>query len=300
VAEYLSRDRDAWHQARDGAIAVMRGRAERYRRQSLPERLAAGLPSSPSVNALRRRLRPMFTRLLASSRTNLVATLPDGERFVVAPEHRHVTWNPDEYRAFKAAVHPGCIVFDVGANAGGYSVLFAQWVGPTGQVYAFEPDARAFESLTTHIRLNGVAGWTTASSDAVLDRSGPASLIGSEPPGGSRIASSDADTLCATPVAGVTIDEVCRDLGVLPDVIKIDVEGAELAVLRGARDTITAAGDRLTLFVEMHPALWSEAGYTLHDLQIECARMGLEPQSICGGDRWGTEGVCVMLRKKHR
>ncbi len=278
----------------------MQGRAERYRRQSLPELLAASLPAIGPVNALRRRLRPMFTRLLMSSRTNLVATLPDGERFLVAPEHRHVTWNPDEYRAFKAAVHTGGVVFDVGANAGAYSVLFAQWVGPTGQVYAFEPDARAFEALTAHLRLNGVAGWTTASAAAMLDRSGPASLIVSGPLGGSRLARSDADTPNATPVTGISIDDVCRERGVSPDVIKIDVEGAELAVLRGARDTIAAAGDRLTLFVEMHPALWPQAGYTLPDLQVECAQLGLEPQSICGGDRWGTDGVCVMLRKKQR
>jgi FkbM family methyltransferase len=299
VAEYVSRDRDAWDQAREGDIAVMQGRAERYRRRSLPERLIASLPASRPVNALRRRLRPMFTRLL-TSRANFVATLPDGERFEVAPEHRHVTWNPDEYRAFKAAVHTGRIVFDVGANAGAYSVLFAQWVSRTGHVYAFEPDARAFEALATHLRLNGVAGWTTASSAAVLDRSGPASLIVSGPPGGSRIARGDADAPYATPIPGVSIDDVCREQGVLPDVIKIDVEGAELAVLRGARDTITAAGHRLTLFVEMHPALWPQAGYTLHDLQVECDRMGLEPRSICGGDSWGTDGVCVMLRKKHR
>ena len=278
---------------------MMQGRAERYRRQSLPERLAARLPASRPINALRRRLRPVWSRLLASSSASLVATLPDGERIAIASAHCHITWNPDEYRAFKTAVRTGSVVFDVGANAGAYTVLFAKWVGPTGHVYAFEPDFRAFSALTSHLRLNAVADWTIASAAAVLDRSGPASLFVSESPGGSRLAPSHAST-SARPVSGVTIDQMWRERGVLPDVIKVDVEGAELAVLRGARETIAAAGERLTLFVEMHPALWREAGYSLDDLQAECAGLELEPQSICGGDRWGTDGVCVMLRKASR
>ena len=277
---------------------MMQGRAESYRRQSLPERLAEKLPTSGRVAALRRRLRPMFTRLLSSG-TTLAATLPDGERIVLAPEHRHLTWNPDEYRAFKAVVHPGSIVFDVGANAGAYTVLFAQWVGPAGHVYAFEPDGRAFEGLAAHLRLNGVAEWTTASSAAMLDRPGSASFVVSDTPGGSRVAL-DLEIDAGRRVETVTIDGVCRERGVVPEVIKIDVEGAELSVLRGARETIATAGDRLTLFVEMHPALWREAGYSLQDIQVECARQGLEPQSICGGDRWGTDGVCVMLRREGR
>ena len=277
----------------------MQGRAESYRRRSLPERLATMLPAAGRVAALRRRLRPVFTRLLSSG-TTLEATLPDGERIALVPAHRHVTWNPDEYRAFKAAVRPGSIVFDVGANAGAYTVLFAQWVGSGGHVYAFEPDGRAFDGLTAHLRLNGVAEWTTASSAAVLDRPGSASLVVSDSPGGSRVASALGIDGAGRKVQAVSIDHVCRERGVVPDVIKIDVEGAELSVLRGARDTIAAAGDRLTLFVEMHPALWREAGYSLHDMQVECARLGLEPRSICGGDRWGTDGVCVMLRREGR
>lgn len=277
----------------------MQGRAERYRRQSLPERLATMLPTGDRVAALRQRLRPVFTRLLSSG-ASLAATLPDGERVALSPAHRHVTWNPDEYHAFKAAVRQGSIVFDVGANAGAYTVLFAQWVGPSGHVYAFEPDGRAFDGLTAHLRLNGVVDWTTASADAVLDCPGPVSLLVSDSPGGSRVASGLATGRTTRTVQAVSIDYVCAERCIVPDVIKIDVEGAELAVLRGARETIAAAGDRLTLFVEMHPALWHKAGHGLQEVQVECRRLGLEPQSICGGDRWGTEGVCVMLRRKAR
>ena len=58
----------------------------------------------------------------------------------VAPEFRHLTWNPEEYTAFRAAVRPGGVVLEAGANVGAYTMLFAQWVGPAGRVFAFEPD----------------------------------------------------------------------------------------------------------------------------------------------------------------
>ncbi len=61
-------------------------------------------------------------------------------------------------------------------------------------------------------------------------------------------------------VPTVTIDSFCAREGLLPSFIKIDVEGAELAVLRGARETIRRGGDALALFVELHPSIWSLGG----------------------------------------
>ena len=67
---------------------------------------------------------------------------PRGRVVLVAAEFRHITWNPEEYAAFRAAVRPGDVVLEAGANVGAYTMLFAQWVGPAGRVFAFEPDPR--------------------------------------------------------------------------------------------------------------------------------------------------------------
>ncbi len=73
-------------------------------------------------------------------------------------------------------------------------------------------------------------------------------------------------------VSAVSIDQFCADRGLTPQVIKIDVEGAELAVLRGARATIAAAGPGLQLFVEMHPHLWTERGIAAEDVRASAKR----------------------------
>src|SRR5690349_9663645 len=72
-------------------------------------------------------LRALFRGVLslASRGRGFECVLPGGEVVRVAPAFRHVTWNRDEYDAFKAAVRPGASVLDVGANVGAYSLLFA-------------------------------------------------------------------------------------------------------------------------------------------------------------------------------
>ena len=59
----------------------------------------------------------------------------------MAPAFRHITWNPDEYTAFRASVRAGDVVLEAGANVGAYTMLFAQWAGPAGRVAGAVRDA---------------------------------------------------------------------------------------------------------------------------------------------------------------
>jgi hypothetical protein len=96
----------------------------------------------------------------------------------------------------------------------------------------------------------------------------------------------------------VSIDQFCAEHRLAPRLIKVDVEGAELAALRGARATVAAARGALQLFVEMHPHLWAEAGISPDDLRQECEAQGLVAERLDGSreDPWQTEGVCLRLR----
>ena len=80
--------------------------------------------------------------MLQTGGRGLSCTLPGGERIRALPEHRYLSWNPQEYAAFKRAVSPGMVALDIGANVGAYSMLLGQWVGPAGRVFAFEPAPR--------------------------------------------------------------------------------------------------------------------------------------------------------------
>jgi FkbM family methyltransferase len=270
-----------------------------YRAAGVAESIAGALPSGTALRWLRRRLRPVFHRWLASRRSPLVSVLPAGERFVVSPAHRHVSWNPDEYAAFRASVRPGATVLDVGANVGAYSVLFARWTGTAGRVVALEPDPVAFAGLEAHLRLNGMEDRVTAICAAATDGSrSRARLATSSSSGLARLVDEHAGRDSAIEVRATSIDELCRSHGLAPSVIKIDVEGAELQVLRGARHTIAAAGPELALFVEMHPAIWRDAGVAPEEVARECEAQGLWPERLDGtsGGLGTTEGVCVRLR----
>jgi FkbM family methyltransferase len=283
-------------------MSATTSRGDSFRTKSLPERLAEALPSGGALGSLRQRLKPLFNRWLARHDDGFRSVLPGGEVVLVSPAFRHITWNREEYNAFRAAVTTGATIIEAGSNVGAYTVLFGQWVGPGGQVFAFEPDPTAFEGLRRHVEINHIGDRVTPVAAAISDGSQKSlRLVLGESSGISRMAH-DADGAVSNvaEVPALSIDAFCAEHRLRPSVIKIDVEGAELAALRGARQAITAAGSRLQLFVEMHPALWPALGYAAEDVERECRAQGLTVEHLDGSQQgvWTTEGVCLRLRPK--
>lgn len=271
---------------------------EGYRIRSFAERLASAVPSAGPFASWRRRLRPMFERWIASG-GGLRSELPGGEIVQMAAAFRHMTWNPREYAAFRAAVRPGDVILDAGANVGAYTLLFAQWTGAAGRVFAFEPDPDACRGLEQHVALNGLGERITVVRAAITDGASeriPFATFGSS--GISRIAARD-EAGVVHDVAATSIDRFCDARGVVPSTIKIDVEGAELAALRGARRTIARMPAGGTVFVEMHPQLWPALGISADDIAAECATQGLAIAGLDGSttEWWETEGVCLRLTR---
>jgi FkbM family methyltransferase len=127
-------------------------------------------------------------------------------------------------------IKPGWVVFDIGAHAGFYSLLAARRVGPDGRVYAFDPLPINVANLMRHIELNHLAN-IHVFPVAVSDRSG---IIEMSP-------GDDSYSAHVAPGGGITVDAVALDdlsmagrIGE-PNLVKVDAEGAELAVLQGAR-----------------------------------------------------------------
>lgn len=156
---------------------------------------------------------------------------------------------PPELQTAVAHLDPGNTIIDVGAAKGGYAYAFAKAVGSTGRVIACEPNPDSFRELAqctwalpVDARQTGVgssAGQLTLhvprSSDAGVD-AGLGTFTG---------AFDDSDLAVHVPVT--TIDDLAAPIERV-DVIKIDVEGWELEVLRGATETIERF--RPTLVVE--------------------------------------------------
>lgn len=233
--------------------------------------------------------------MLQTGGRGLRSALPHGEVVYVHPAHRFMSWNPAEYEAFRSAVRPGTVALDVGANVGSYSVLLGQWVGAGGRVYAFEPAHGVFDGLARHVALNHLQHVVRPVAAAVGDHDGVARLTISPTAGESRLAA-PSDAGAEEGVAVVSIDRFCARERIEPDFIKIDVEGWELAALRGARETIGRRRNTLSLFVEMHPSVWPLIGVTKDDVLAELDGQSLQIAPLTAGrDPWAVEGECVRL-----
>ncbi len=154
------------------------------------------------------------------------------------------SWEREVQSLFAHVVYEGGVVFDVGAAAGFYTLLASFLVGPTGRVCAFEPIPRAIAYLKKHLVLNQISNATIIEA-AVSDRNGSVTLqVGDGDYG--RISSDGTFS-----VRSVTLDELVFAGAIPPpDFVKIDVEGAELLVLSGARGILISS--RPTLFLAVH------------------------------------------------
>jgi len=148
-------------------------------------------------------------------------------------------------KAFEESVAQGGVVFDIGANAGFYTLLASVLVGPQGRVFAFEPDPRNLRYLKEHLRINGIKNVSVIEA-AVADCAGVAHFDAGPNLSTGRLAADG----CLT-VRTVSLDEMMRR-GELPppDCMKIDVEGGEMLVLTGAR--VLLGNRRPILFLATH------------------------------------------------
>jgi FkbM family methyltransferase len=267
------------------------GEGRGFRQSNVFERAAAlasrRLPAGP--------IRAWITRgfdvamWIGTAGRGLRSTLPHGEVVRLTPACRRTFWNLEEYEAFRAATQPGDVVIEAGAHTGAYTVLFAQWVGATGHVFAFEPVPSIARELRAQLTLNRVADRVTVIGAAVAEGAGTLSLTRPALPG-----DPDAHRL-AVPTVG--LDEFCAERGARPRLVKVDVEGAELSVLRGARATFAAARPG-HVFVEMHPSLRPACGLTAANVQQELHHQRLRAEPLRPKDDvWRVEGICARLSR---
>lgn len=173
-------------------------------------------------------------------------------------------YEPQETRLLSLLLQPGMTVVDAGANWGYFTLLAAHLVGSRGRVVALEPDPRMWALLEWNTRLNRL-GQVEALPIAAGRERGTLTLEGHDSASGNRGVSrivADADPHSATTftVASARLDDLLTERGVGDvDLVKIDVEGAEDAVLDGMRAGL-AAGRYRRVLIELHPGLLAARG----------------------------------------
>ena len=198
---------------------------------------------------------------------------------------------------FRARLRAGACCFDVGANVGIYVLQFAHWTGPSGHVVAFEPNPGARDVLATHVALNGLARRVTVVDAALSDAPGHATMYAAGADGMSRLDAPNrllADHARPITVPVTTLDAYCASTARRPDGLLIDVEGFEIAVLKGAMRTLRGAA-LAAIVVEMHPDVWASANTTRGEAEATLAALGLAPVPLTGQrDPLGEYGLVAL------
>jgi FkbM family methyltransferase len=161
-------------------------------------------------------------------------------------------------------LQPGMTVIDVGANVGYYTLLAASCVGPTGKVFAIEPSPYAYARLKETVAANALSQVVTL--QAALGSAGGEGVL-YMPPSGNHSPSMvlcDQEDYWRVPLR--TLDDCLEEWGLeRVDLLKMDVEGFEPQVLRGARLALSTGKIR-TLLCELNDWLLRRAGGSAEEL----------------------------------
>lgn len=191
-------------------------------------------------------------------------------------------WEADLDRFFDEAVRPGMIIADVGAHVGIHTLSLAQRVGRGGHVYAFEPVPNAAVLLRRHLKLNKLDDRVTVVESAVGEFEGYEEMdvdpVNADP-GNSFVTRPYAPAPKRLRVRVVTLAGFFKEQNLCPSLIKIDVEGYELRVLRGSTGLLRGG---VVLACAVHPWHLQQLGESEEQLFREAEERGLEVVTLQG------------------
>ena len=183
-------------------------------------------------------------------------------------EARNGRWEPRVIEFLTATLRAGDVFLDVGAYFGPYTLLASRLVGSEGRVYAFEPDPVARALLARNVRENGARNVTIV--PYVVQAQPGTAWLSSERLGNALTSVDPSHGLLE--VEAVTLAGFCREHGVTPAVVKIDVEGGEASILTEKAEPFVS---RLrALVVEIHERRLRASGQQPAQLLELFARWG--------------------------
>jgi FkbM family methyltransferase len=217
---------------RSGALALSQRLLESHRLYSTPDGYLFGIDSADAFQAL------------------MVTGLYDSEVTRVACGY----------------ARPGTVVIDGGAQLGYLTLRLARAVGAAGQVHAFEPDPRAVPMLREHVVSNQLP-WVTVNESGLLDRACSVDLALPAVLGWASVIPGAWNAEATARVPMTTLDVYVSEHRIEPEeisLIKLDLEGAELDALRGARGTLSATHS--AVLVEYLPERMRQVGQDPQEL----------------------------------
>jgi FkbM family methyltransferase len=218
----------------------------------------------------------------------LIADLPDDLGLYVHDERdQHVSkrlreeglWEPYETQLLLKILNPGNVLIDVGANLGYYTVIGSTQVGPSGKVFAFEPEPQNFELLQKNCHLNSLDN-VQLHHAALSDTNGSGYIYLNESNLGDHQVYDAGEDRERRKIQMMVGSELLATQTDRADLIKIDTQGAEYHVLKGLEALILQSLPELHIIVEFWPAGLGRAGASGSDLLEVLVGYGLPMQII--------------------
>lgn len=191
----------------------------------------------------------------------------------------------DHIAIVQYVIKPGDIVLDIGANIGFYALMEADLVGASGHVYAIEPDTRNLALLEKNVALNEFQDRITIHPGGMSDHDGIEKMYVAQKTNLNTFVSPDDHAFLAPHLVADTadihmtsIDAFVQKHNIKPTMIRMDIEGYEVEVLRGARETLAGA-ETFAILMELHPDAYSPD----HSLEAELRYLfdhGFEPSVL--------------------
>lgn len=173
------------------------------------------------------------------------------------------SYEPRTLRAYRRILRPGGVVADIGANIGAHTLHFANLVGDTGRVFAFEPTDYASRKLRANLALNPTLV-PRVSVEQVFLVADAASKVPESVPSSWPVAGPGADDLhtghlgkfqALAAATAITADDYFSRKGLARlDLVKLDVDGHEFSVLQGFQATIRRF--RPPILIELAPYVY--------------------------------------------
>jgi FkbM family methyltransferase len=213
------------------------------------------------------------------------------------------TYEPTFYLPFVARIEPGMTVFDIGAHVGIFALGAAKRVGRTGRVVAFEPAPQTAAVLKRHVAFNGMRDRIRVEEAVVSDSEKPVAFFvynDSMAASLSRVNVEDLNpevrsaSVLEVEVPSYTLDGYCRERKLTPQVIKLDVEGAEHRVLLGGRELLSQ--NDVTILCEVHPKQMVNCGGSLDGFLALVAQLGYEVEPLDEPNPLGTYHSLITRR----
>jgi FkbM family methyltransferase len=164
-------------------------------------------------------------------------------------------WEPNNLSLLHQVLREGDYVVDIGAHVGHFTIYAAHLVGPTGRVIAVEPAPGNVSALQANLERNDICAIVSAVQAALSDTNGKAVIFDDGDTGGTEYSlfpNRHGVRGIAFDTNVLTLDSLVKEHNLeRVNFVKMDTEGAELAILLGSSETLSYHG--ISLLIELHP-----------------------------------------------